>query len=72
MRSARSFGFAIPAKAIALPGANPDGDLSHLSRLPSVHLIVAFDDKADEYAKPSFDAIFCPGRPPRAGPTEFD
>ena len=57
---------------MAFPGAKLEGDFNHLSRFPSVHLMVAFDDKADEYAKPSFDAIFCPGRPPRAGPTEFD
>ena len=38
----------IPAKAIALPGAKPDGDFSHLSRLPSVHFSVALAAKADE------------------------
>jgi len=62
----------MPAKAIAFPGAKPDGLLSHLSRLPSVHLIVALEDRAPEYAKPSLAAMFCPGRPPRAGPTECD
>lgn len=48
MMSALSFGLAIPAKAIALPGAKPDGLLSHLSRLPSVHLIVALEESAPE------------------------
>ncbi len=48
MISALSLGLAIPAKAIALPGAKAEGLLSHLSRLPSVHLMVAFDDKAPE------------------------
>ena len=62
----------MPAKAIALPGAKPDGLFNHLSRFPSVHLIVAFDDRAPEYAKPSLDAMFYPGSPPRAGPTECD
>jgi len=38
----------IPAKAMALPGAKPDGDFSHLSRLPSVHFSVALAAKADE------------------------
>ena len=70
MMSARSLGLAIPAKAIALPGAKLDGLFNHLSRLPSVHLIVALEESAPEYAKPSEDAMFCPGRPPRAGPTE--
>ena len=72
MMSARSFGLAIPAKAIAFPGAKAEGLLSHLSRLPSVHLIVAFEESAPEYAKPSLEAIFWPGSPPRAGPTECD
>ena len=72
MTSALSLGLAIPANAIAFPGAKPAGLLSHLSRLPSVHLIVAFDDRAPEYAKPSLAAMFSPGRPPRAGPTEWD
>ena len=72
MISARSLGLAMPAKAIAFPGAKPDGLLSHLSRLPSVHLIVALDESAPEYANPSLDAMFYPGRPPSAGPTECD
>ena len=58
MMSARSFGLAMPAKAMALPGAKPDGLLSHLSRLPSVHLMVALEESAPEYAKPSLDAVF--------------
>ena len=41
MRSERSFDAAIPAKAIAFPGAKSAGDLSHLSKFPSVHLSVA-------------------------------
>ena len=56
---------------MAFPGAKPAGDASHLSRLPSVHLIVAFADSALEYAKPSLAAMFYPGRPPSAGPTEW-
>ena len=48
MRSERSLALAIPANAIALPGAKPAGDFNHLSRLPSVHLIVALADRADE------------------------
>ena len=70
MRSARSFAFPIPAKAIAFPGANLEGLVSHLSSIPSDHLRVAFADRAEEYAKPSEDAMFYPGSPPRAGPTE--
>ncbi len=50
IKSARSFYEGIPEKAIALPGAKPDGDVSHLSRLESVHLIVAFAESALEYA----------------------
>lgn len=69
--SARSLGLASPANAMALPGAKPDGDLSHLSRLPSVHLTVALVYRAFEYAYPSEDAMFWPGRPPSAGPTEW-
>jgi len=38
----------IPLKAIALPGANAAGDLSHLSKLAADHLRVAFEDKAEE------------------------
>ena len=56
--SARSLGLASPANAMALPGANPDGDLSHLSRLPSVHLTVALVYRAFEYAYPSEAAMF--------------
>ena len=37
-----SLELAIPAKAIALPGAKSAGDLSHLSKLPSDHFNVAF------------------------------
>ena len=48
MMSARSFGFAIPAKAIAFPGAKPAGEANHLSKLPSVHLMVAFAERAPE------------------------
>ena len=58
MISARSLGLAMPAKAIALPGAKPEGLFSHLSRFPSVHLIVALDERAPEYAKPSLEAMF--------------
>ena len=70
MMSARSLGLAIPAKAMAFPGAKPDGEVSHLSRLPSVHLMVALEARAAEYANPSEAAMLVPGSPPRAGPTE--
>ena len=43
-RSALSLTFAIPANAIAFPGAKEEGDFNHLSRLPADHLRVAFDD----------------------------
>ena len=46
--SALSLGFEIPANAIALPGAKPEGEANHLSRLPSVHLMVAFEARAAE------------------------
>ena len=58
MISALSFALGIPENAIALPGAKPDGDASHLSRFPSVHFTVAFADNALEYAKPSLAAMF--------------
>ena len=48
MRSALSLALEMPAKAIALPGAKPDGEASHLSRLASDHLSVALDERADE------------------------
>ena len=48
IKSDRSLALAIPAKAIALPDAKSAGDLSHLSKLPSVHFNVAFADNADE------------------------
>ena len=48
MTSALSFLSAIPAKAIALPGAKAAGLVSHLSRLASVHLTVALEDRAPE------------------------
>ena len=48
MRSALSLEDGIPLKAIALPGANPEGLVNHLLRLPSDHLRVALDDKAPE------------------------
>ena len=50
IRSARSFAAPIPEKAMEVPGANPDGEASHLSRLASDHLRVAFAESADEYA----------------------
>ena len=68
--SALSFWEPRPANAIAFPGANFEGAVSHLSRLPSVHLSVALLCSAFEYAKPSAAAMLVPGRPPRAGPTE--
>ena len=34
----------MPENAMALPGANEAGEVSHLSRFASVHLIVAFAD----------------------------
>ena len=70
MMSERSLGLLIPEKAIAFPGANLEGLANHLSSIPSVHLRVALADRADEYAKPSDAAIFSPGSPPSAGPTE--
>ena len=48
MRSARSLALPIPEKAIELPGAKPEGEVSHLSKLASDHLRVALDDRADE------------------------
>ena len=48
IRSARSFALPMPEKAIELPGAKPEGEVSHLSRLASDHLRVAFADRADE------------------------
>jgi len=48
MRSARSLALPIPEKAMALPGAKPDGDASHLSRLASDHFKVALDESAEE------------------------
>ena len=48
MRSCLSFGAGIPANAIALPGAKPAGDFNHLSKLPAVHFMVAFEDRDDE------------------------
>ena len=47
-RSPLSFAEGIPAKAIALPGANAAGDFNHLSRLAADHFIVALADRADE------------------------
>jgi hypothetical protein len=70
IRSALSFALPMPEKAIELPGANPAGDVSHLSRLASDHLRVALADSADEYAKPSADAMLFPAAAPRPGPTE--
>lgn len=48
IKSERSLALPIPAKAMALPGAKPEGDFSHLSRLPSVHFKVALAARADE------------------------
>ena len=48
MMSALSLGFPIPANAMEFPGAKLDGLVSHLSRLPSVHLIVALEESAPE------------------------
>ena len=48
IKSERSFELAMPANAIALPGAKSAGPFSHLSRLPSVHLRVALAARADE------------------------
>ena len=48
MMSALSLALPMPAKAMAFPGAKPDGEASHLSRLPSVHLTVALEAKAVE------------------------
>ena len=47
-KSDLSFPLEIPANAIALPGAKSAGDLSHLSRFPSLHLRVALAASADE------------------------
>ena len=57
-RSALSLGFVMPEKAIALPGANADGLVNHLSRLDADHFHVAFDDSAEEYEKLPPAAIF--------------
>jgi hypothetical protein len=38
----------MPEKAIALPGAKAEGEASHLSRLASDHLRVAFEEREDE------------------------
>jgi len=48
IKSARSFAEERPAKAIALPGAKPEGLVNHLSKLLSVHLSVAFDESDEE------------------------
>ena len=48
IRSPLSLLLAIPAKAIPLPGAKSAGDLSHLSKLPSVHFNVALAARAEE------------------------
>lgn len=48
IKSARSFALPIPENAIALPGANPAGDASHLSKFASDHLRVALAERADE------------------------
>ena len=48
IKSERSFALAMPAKAMAFPGAKSAGPFSHLSRLPSVHLRVALAARADE------------------------
>ena len=70
IRSYLSLALPIPEKAIAFPGANLAGLASHLSSIPSDHLSVALADRADEYANPSEAAMFYPGSPPSAGPTE--
>ena len=67
-KSALSLPDGIPAKAIAFPGANLAGDISHLSKFAADHFNVAFDDKAPEYENPSLEAMFPPPIPPRAGP----
>ncbi len=48
IRSPLSLPLAMPAKAMPLPGAKSAGDLSHLSRLPSVHFRVALAARAEE------------------------
>ena len=48
MRSALSFEDGIPLKAIALPGANDDGLVNHIFKLPSVHFKVALLERAPE------------------------
>ena len=69
-KSPLSFDDGIPAKAIAFPGANAAGDLSHLSRFAADHFSVALDDNDDEQLNPSPEAMLLPPIPPRAGPTE--
>ena len=71
IKSARSFALPIPANAMAFPGAKPAGDCNHLSKLASDHLRVALAERADEYAKPSPEAMLLPAAAPRAGPTEW-
>ena len=46
-KSPLSFADGIPLKAMAFPGAKPDGLLSHLSRLAADHLRVALDESAE-------------------------
>ena len=38
----------MPENAIAFPGANPEGDFNHLSKLAADHFKVALDDRDDE------------------------
>ena len=70
IKSARSFALPIPENAIAFPGAKAAGDVNHLSKLASDHLRVALAESADEYEKPSPEAILLPAAAPSAGPTE--
>ena len=71
IKSERSLDEGIPAKAMAFPGANPEGEVSHLSRLVSDHLRVALEARAPEYWKFSPEAMLLPKVAPRAGPTEL-
>ena len=66
-----SLALGIPAKAIVVPGTNPDGFVNHLLRLPGVHFNVALLDKAAEYEKASLEAMLVPTMAPNAGPVEL-
>ena len=48
IRSLLSLTDGIPEKAMAFPGANPEGDFNHLSKLAADHFKVALDERDEE------------------------